>query len=183
MNYQDTSTILGLQQGIIYGQNERVDELNDRIQSRHYPDRPLEPNYSPIPIATKYSLFPILSNHPVSTEIRPPQSSHNVSANFNPGTRNAPHLGYFNHIDVETILRNQNKALQHGADQGVYIPSSKSSLYNVSVPASSTSGEQLFPNLFNVPQCTTYIPQSLEQKKIGSDTMFNHTRTQLRNWN
>lgn len=183
MNYQDTSKILGLQEGIMYGQNERVDELNHRIQSRHYPDRPLEPNYAPRAISTKYSLFPVISNHPVPTEILPPQYSHNVSTNFNPGTRNAPHLGYFNNIDVETILRNQTTALQHGADQGVYIPSTKSSLYNVSVAASSTSGEQLFPDLFNVSQFTTYIPQSLEQKKIGSDTLFNHTRTQLRNGN
>ena len=181
MNYQDNDEIYGLQQGIIYGQNDRVDELNTRIQSRHYPDAPLEPNFSPRKISTKYSLFPVLSNHPVSTEIQIPKFSHNVSTNFNPGTRNAPPLGYVNNIDVETILRNQTTALQHGADQGVYIPSSNSSLYNVSTPASSTSGEQLFPDLFTVSQFTTYIPQSLEQNKIGNNQLFNHTRTQLRN--
>lgn len=181
MNYQDNNKIHGLQDGIMYGQNDRVDELNSRIQSRHYPDVPLEPNYSPRAISTKYSLFPILSNHPESSEIRPPRRSHNIATNFNPGTRNAPHLGYVNNIDIETILRNQTVSLQNGADQGVYVPSSNSSLYNVHIPASSSSGEQLFPDLFAVKQFTTYIPQSLEQTRIGNNHLFNHTRTQLRN--
>lgn len=181
MNYQDNSKINGLQEGIIYGQNARVDEINTRLQSRHYSDTPLEPNYSPIPISTKYSLFPIISNHPVATEIHNPRPSHNVSTNFNPGTRNAPHLGYTNNINVETILRNQTIALQHGGDQGVYVPSSNSDMYHVPIAASSTFGDQLFPDLFSVKQLNTYIPQSLEQSNIGKNKMFNHTRTQLRN--
>jgi len=181
MDYQSDSKIYGLQEGLLYGQNERVDDINTRLQSRHYPDAPLEPNFTPRPISTKYSLFPIVSNHPTPQEIRNPQASHNVSKNFNPGTRNAPHLGYSTNINVETILRNQTCALQHGADQGVYVPSSNSDMYHVPVGASSTYGDQLFPDLFTKKQYNTYIPQSLEQSAIGKNQLFNHTRTQLRN--
>ena len=181
MDYQSNQKIHGLQEGILYGQNERTDEINARLQSRYYPDTPLEPNFTPRPISTKYSLFPTISNHPISTEIHVPRPPHNVSSNFNPGTRNAPHLGYTNNIDTETILRNQTYALQHGADQGVYVPSSNSDMYRVSVATSSTYGDQMFPDLFTKKQYNTYIPQSLEQSDIGKNKMFNHTRTQLRN--
>jgi hypothetical protein len=181
MDYQSNSKIYGLQEGIIYGQNERVDEINTRLQSRYYPDSPLEPNFTPRPLSTKYSLFPVLGNHPVANEMHNPRPAHNVSQNFNPGTRNAPHLGYTNNINVETILRNQTRALQHGADQGVYVPSTNSDMYHVPIASSSTYGEQIFPDLFTPKQYNTYIPQSLEQSAIGKNKMFNHTRTQLRN--
>lgn len=181
MDYQSDSKIYGLQQGIMYGQNERVDEINTRLQSRYYPDTPLEPNFNPRPVSTKYTLFPALNNPRVSNEPSNQMGAHSVYTNFNPGTRNAPHLGYSENINVETILRNQTRAIQHGADQGVYVPSSNSDLYRVQVASSSTQGEQIFPDLFTAKQYNTYIPQSLEQNGIGVNKMFNHTRTQLRN--
>jgi hypothetical protein len=46
-------------------------------------------------------------------------------------------------IDVESTLRNQLYSLQHGADQSIYIPSSSSELYNITVPT-ATSEESPF---------------------------------------
>lgn len=178
MEYNTDSKIYGIPEGISYGQNERVDELNDRLTSRHYPDIPLAPNFDPRPIPTKYSIFPIINRRKNSSTPIYMSINHEVEVNFNPGTRNAPSSGYINNIDIETILRNQTVALQHGADQGVYIPSSGSELYNVNVV--STPSNQPFPGLFNKMEYKTCIPNNLEQKKIGYERFNNETRTQLR---
>lgn len=60
MDYQNNNKIYGVVEGVFYGQNERTDELNNRIIERNYPDIPLKPNYDPRPISTKYSHFPMI---------------------------------------------------------------------------------------------------------------------------
>jgi hypothetical protein len=54
MNTQQTSSnFYGVPHGVLYGQNERVDELNERISARNAPDTHLKPNYDPRPVSTK----------------------------------------------------------------------------------------------------------------------------------
>ena len=179
MEYNKLDNIHGVPCGITYGQHERVDELNDRIYSRNFSDIPLAPNFDPRPVPTKYSLFPIVNRRTESSVKINPAITHQVELNFNPGTRNAPSAGYFNNIDVETTLRNQTVALQHGAEQGVYIPSVKSDLYNVHVP-STTGVSQPYPQLFRSETYKTTISNNLVNSKIGVDRFNNYTRTQLR---
>ena len=180
MEYNTIDNFNGVIKGIEYGQNERIDELNDRIYSRSFPDIPLAPNFDPRPVPTKYSLFPIINRRTeVDTAIKP-IITHHVELNFNPGTQNAPPMGYFNNIDIETNLRNQTVALQHGANQGVYIPSSTSDLYRVRV-SSKPGVPQPHPKLFGTEKYKTSISNNLENNKIGYDRFHNNTRTQLRN--
>jgi hypothetical protein len=81
-------------------------------------------------------------------------------------------------IDKETILRNQVFALQHGADQAIYVPSSNSDLYKTTIV--STPGEpQPFPSLFSKSQFAV-TENPVEGTNIGKNVFFNHTRTQLR---
>lgn len=179
MEYNGDQPIWGCQSGVICGQYERVDELNMRMQTRHFPDVSLTPNFDPRPIPTKQSLFPIMnarkdSQFPILSGI-----THSVKTNFNPGTHRAPPCGYFTNIDTETLLRNQTTVLQHGADQNVYVPSSYSDLYKVNVVSSPSV--QPFPGLFKSEQLHTNIPSNLTTSKIGKDRFANHTRTQLRN--
>lgn len=173
-------SIYGLQDGILYGQYERTEELNNRITDRNIPDHTLTPNFSSRPVSTKYMYFPMIdARKPVNEKISN-SINYQIETNFNPGTK-APVSGYLTNIDTETILRNQTTALQHGAPQGVYIPSSKSDLYNVEIPKTKIYQEQPHPNLkFENEKYNTFIPHSLEQNNIGVDMFFNHTRTQLR---
>ena len=46
--------------GVLIGQNERVEELNRRIVDRVSTDAPLQPNFDPRPVSTKYALFPVI---------------------------------------------------------------------------------------------------------------------------
>jgi hypothetical protein len=179
MNIQDTETPLhGVHRGLYAGQFDRVDELNSRVSDRHFPDRGLQPNFSPRPVPTKYSLFPVIERRaPVSVPITE-MPKHKLADNFSPATRLGPVSTYLANIDTETILRNQTTALQHGAEQGVYVPSSQSSLYNVSVAGRVET--QTHPGLFEERQYAT-MPSALDQYGVGVNHLYNHTRTQLRN--
>jgi hypothetical protein len=173
--------IFGVPEGVYYGQNERVDEINTRMSTRHFPDSPLEPNFDPRSIPTKYSRFPIINRRKPSNEPVVPYLDYNNGVNFNPGTHRAPPSGFLNNIDTETILRNQTFALQRGAEQGVYIPSSNSDMYKVQVPNGSLNDPQPHPDLFNRQQFDQTPHPNVQGNYIGRDKFFNHTRTQLRN--
>ena len=179
VNQIQENPIEGLPNFLYQGQNERVDELNHRIQSRHFPDSPLQPNFDPRPVPTKYALFPIINRRTPMKEPAIPYLDYNSSVNFNPGSQRAPPSGF--NIELETQLRNQYFALQHGADQGVYIPSSNSDLYRVPVPMGSQKESQPFPDLFSNPEFNSFPNPNVVDTKIGRDTFYNHTRTQLRN--
>ena len=182
MNLQQHQTnFYGVQQGVIYGQNKRVDELNERILSRNSSDAPLKPNYNPRSVSTKYAHFPMINRRAPSHEPEINYVDHNVNVNFNPGNSRAPPIGYSNKIDVENVLRNQFFAKQKGADQNVYIPSSNSDLYKTTVI--STPAEQPYPLLFQKQTFSNNLHPNLENLTIGKSDFFNHTRTQLRGIN
>ena len=183
MNLTETSNKLyGVHTGIYYGQNERVDELNNRYQSRQFPDQGLEPNYDPRPIPTKYSIFPIVDRRPTHSEKIQSYPVYSVESNFNPSNTRGPSSGFFNNINTESLLKNQGIALQHGAEQGVYVPSSKSDLYNNNTTVVSSPSVQPYPNLFYQPVFSNHPHPNLENNNvIGNNHFYNHTRTQLRN--
>jgi hypothetical protein len=178
MDYQSNSNLYGVIQGVAYGQNERVDELNDRISSRHFADSHLEPNLGSRAIPTKYSHFPIVNRRTPAKEPVLPFIDYNSNANFTPAVSRGPVSGYLNNVDTETILRNQVFANQRGADQNVYVPSSTSELYNVRVV--SRPMEQTHPLLFTKHQFNNAVHPNNQDRRIGNETFFNHTRTQLR---
>jgi hypothetical protein len=178
---QPQSNFYGVPQGVLYGQNERVDELNDRITARNTPDTPLKPNYDPRPVPTKYAHFPIINRRAPSHEPVINFLDHNVSAHFNPGNARAPPAGFSNQVDTETVLRNQFFAMQGGAGQHVYIPSSNSDLYKTTVV--SKPSEQPHPLLFQQEQFSKMQHPNLTNPAVGRADFFNHTRTQLRGSN
>ena len=111
MLLSDNSKIYGIPDGVYSGQNDRIDELNARRQSRQFPDQPLQPEFDPRPVSTKYSLFPMIDRRvPVNyanplveipNKVAIPNKVENVqnhiysiSTNFSPATRNGPVSGY-----------------------------------------------------------------------------------------
>ena len=180
--YLDTGIVTddnGIVEGFFSGQQDRVDELNYRIQTRQFPDNALRPNFNPRPVPTKYAIFPVIDR---KTPARYPlEQNYLDDYGFSPATKNGPPQNYLRHIDVETVLRNQTVALQHGAPQGVFVPSSESDLYHVPMPRSSASAPQPFPNLFDRPSFAPTDNAISQQQSIGKSVFFNSTRTQLRN--
>tara|TARA_Y100000389_G_scaffold100824_1_gene97542 strand:- start:8666 stop:9172 length:507 start_codon:yes stop_codon:yes gene_type:complete len=106
-------------------------ELNKRINTRYFPSQEIQPNFDPRPLSTKYSLL-----------LTPPNNEH-VQSNthhlrdykyFDPqktfytGNRAPPGSYFFDNINTETILRNQDKILTKYNDNS-YIPGKNSELY------------------------------------------------------
>jgi hypothetical protein len=179
MNIIDERPIHGLVSGIYYGQNARVDELNERISARVQSDTPLMPNFDVRPVPTKYARFPMIdriTQHKV--DIRP-MPEYSVANSFASIQSRGPVDGYFSHVQDESILRNQIYAIQK-ADQVVYVPQSESDLYKVTMATPSSEQHQPYPDLFSRYQMNVLAPVRNSDPRIGSEKFFNNTRLQLR---
>jgi len=176
------SNIPGLIDGIEYRQNERTDELNDRIYQRIHSDNSLykynKPNYNPRPSMTKYSVFPIVdlrtsSNVPLTNYLE-----YSTDKVFSPIHTNGPVDGYFRNVGLEMDLRNQYFAIS-SANQRYFVPSSNSDLYRNRSVGGSLNEQQPYPNLFVKPSFDSSSDHYIDSN-IGSLTFFNDTRAQLR---
>jgi hypothetical protein len=166
-------------QGIWRGQNERVDELNSRIADRQFPDQAPQPNFNARPSSTRYSLFPVIDRRQQANVPIQPTPMYNCRQHFMPATANGPVSTYLANVDLETVLQNRHVVLQRGADQGVYVPSSKSDLYGFApVGRQESMGERelLFQRNSDYNTKTPEIA-----RMIGQDRFNNNTRVQLRN--
>ena len=178
MDLNDNQNITGAVHGLWEGQHDRLDELDIRISERQFPDKPLQPNFDFRPVPTKYSFFPIIDRRAKpEVLIRKHNELYNPATNFSPATRNGPVGTYLANIDLETVLQNRHVSLQHGADQGVYVPSSRSDLYGFSaVGRQEDMGDRSM--IFDKYSLNTKVSDVARQ--IGQDRFHNNTRTQLR---
>lgn len=178
----NNTMLYGLPNGALFGQNDRVEDLNKRIYNRNIPDNALAANFDPRPVSTKYDHFSIIDRRKPSTVEIEKTVAHNVQSHFNPGTHRAPPLSILRDVNIETVLRNQTTALQHGSEQSVFVPSSSSDLYKVNVASSSTGdGTYTHPHLFHSNNFMNKRAQQISNSAIGKDPFLNNTRVQLRN--
>jgi hypothetical protein len=157
-------------------QNERIDELNERISSRNIPSQPLQPFYYQTPVSTKYGYMPILDQRKESSVPLNNYPVFSPHATFNPGNNMAPWHGFANNVNVESTLRNQFFGLQD-CQQAYYVPSSTSDLYKVSVPTPSQPVNQQFPLLFQREVFDHFNPNS---DNLGNSFFNNSTRTDIK---
>ena len=95
----------GVVKGVYYQNQERLDELNNRIMSRNIPSEGLEQVYDPRPSHTRRVFMPIVDQLAFSKTPRQSKDAYNQHGQFNPGT-SAPFSGYATFIDQETRLKN-----------------------------------------------------------------------------
>ena len=157
-------------------QNERTDELNERISSRNIPSEPLQPFYYQTPVSTKYGYMPILDQRKESSVPLNNFPIFSPHTTFNPGNNMAPWHGFANNVNVESTLRNQFFGLQD-CEQAYYVPSSKSDLYNVVVPPPSQSVTQQFPGLFQREVFDHFNPNT---NNLGNSFFNNNTRMEIK---
>ena len=177
---QSSNSIYGVAQGVSYGQNERVDELNTRIAERQIADQPLKPQFDIRAVSTKYALFPIVDRRTQAKVPHKEYLDHSVETNFCPNISRGPAIEFSRNVDTESALRSQFFALQHGAYQGVYVPSSGSDLYKVGVYGRQCEQPHNFSQ-FTFDQAAH--PNVSNAQHVGKDTFWNNTRTQLRGSN
>ena len=134
----------------------RVEELNQRLRDRNVGDTPSF-YFSPRPVPTKYCTMPIVDSRTDSNVHIKSDVPFNLSTHFLPGT-SAPWSGKADQIDTETNLYKPKD----------YIPSSKSSLYQTSIP--SQNGIQPHPLLFASVRATPTTFKRSEKQLFYNDT-------------
>jgi hypothetical protein len=158
---------------VYYGQFDNLEYINRGVYNRNVPDQPLRPNMDARSLPTRCVLYPTV-DHRLSKHKQ--YENYSMANTFAPVQSNAPVSG-FNVVD-ESRLRNQYFSLQHGADQGVYVPASTSDLYKISMAKPAQEFAQPFPSLFRIDPAVTAPPPFAD--KIGKDVFNNCTQTQLR---
>jgi hypothetical protein len=158
----------------------RQDIMNTRAYTRNIPSQPLQPYLNARPVLTKYSVLPVVDPRKAIKTPLIQQATYNPEEIFNPGNVNAsaPWSGFASNINNESELRGQIFALQE-CSQAKYIPSSKSSLYDVQWQ-NSRQINQPFPELFKKEIFGPTEPNP-DANKIGFALFNNATRQQLRN--
>ena len=106
------------------------------------------------------------------------QATFNPDQIFNPGNATAPWSGFASNVNKESDLRGQNFAIQE-CSQATYVPSSKSSLYNVHWK-NPTIYSNPFPELFKKEEFGPVSPND-NPNTIGFSLFNNATRQQLKN--
>lgn len=122
--------------------SDRIEELNQRLASRNVASAPPMVLFSPRPTPTKYVKMPVV-NDPIPSRVKLEQRASNVA--FLPTDAKGP--GALDWVDVESSLKNIGFALQRN-DRAVYVPSSRSDLYNDPSTETSHHVRQPHPHLF-----------------------------------
>lgn len=135
----------------------RMDEINDRLNNRdQFNNGVIKFDLRSMP--TRYTFkYPILNTkEDCNTSLK------NVTQDYN------------KEIEIESMLRNQLHALQHGASQSVYIPSSSSDLYITRIPISKNNPKQPYEGLFESTQYKTtennYINSAVTNNSFNNCT-------------
>lgn len=110
--------------------NERVEEINERILARNIPDQGMNIQYQFRSQPTRYTHFKTVDNNQCIIDEK--KSPYNISSTFNPGSNAGPWSGYVNKINDESRLRNQVVPRQNN-DHLTYIPKDTSDLYKNTV--------------------------------------------------
>lgn len=157
--------------------SQRQQTVYLRSAERNIPSQPLQPYLDARPVMTKYSILPIVDpRKPIETPLIQ-QATYTPEKIYNPGNDSGPWSGYASNINHESELRNQIFALQ-SCTQAAYIPSSKSSLYQVQFQ-NTNKPQQPFPGLFQNQQFCPTNPNS-NPDKVGFALFNNATRQQTK---
>lgn len=170
-----SKSMYGVVNGVYYFNNDRLDEINNRIYSRNESSMPLQPQFSVRPISTKYAYMHVVDGRKKPTVELNNYPQFSVNKVFNPGNKQAPWSGFASNIDSESSLRSQNFALQ-SCNKAKYIPDSNSDMFIVDINDGIVEN-QPFPGLFQEPNFNKFNPNTCN---TGKDLWGNCTRQQIR---
>jgi len=166
--------------GVYFCQQNRTTELSNKMYKRNVPNVPLQMNYDPRPVETRFVRMPIIdcrlpNNTPC--ERRP---IYNTRFMFAGSSQSLPFNGFQSKIDTESKLMNINFPLQN-CPQSKFIPHSLSDLYNTTYLTPSIKKTKMTNELlFKKEQFAPFNPNTCN---LGHETFNNNTRVQIKNIN
>jgi hypothetical protein len=159
--------------------SEIHNQTNTRIYNRNIPSQMLQPYLDVRPVSTKYSILPIVDPRAEIKTKFVQTPTYRIDHVFNPGNAlYAPWSGFSSGVNIESELRNQIYALQK-CDQSVFVPNSKSDLYNINMKSKYTV-QQPFQELFREEHFSEFNPNP-NPEIIGNQLFLNNTRSQMYN--
>lgn len=165
MNFTEQSTL------------QRQQDVYSRSYLRNIPSQTLQPYLDVRPVLTKYSILPVVDPRKTVETPLVQQATYISESIFNPGNDFGPWSGYASNVNRESELRNQLFALQH-CSQATYIPSSKSSLYQINWE-NQNKPSQPFDDLFKIDTFNPINPNPYPNK-VGFALFNNSTRQQIK---
>lgn len=195
----------GVINGAYFCNQERTQQLNDRIYDRNIPSRQIKQTFDPRPVKTRQLLYPSVDcynqyeNQQLNrTNNNETDNVYNQYSDFNPGSK-APYSGFAVNVDQESRLKDIFMAKQKWTPQTKYIPSSKSDLYNKTIrekPHKEEKHSLLFHSFYNHSETPTQMYSSNNYRIIedtthkkdnldklchyGNQMFHNHTRQQIK---
>jgi len=165
----------GVVNGAYFCQQQRTQELSDRLYERNTTTAPIKMQYSIRPVPTKYVTMPIVDCRRPSNVPCQHKPIYNTQTMFTP-SNTLPFSGYQAKIDTETKLRDTIFPLQ-ACPQAKFIPSTNSDLYNNQYLAAGRREVMTNPLLFKEPQFAAFNPNLCG---TGYKLFNNFTRQQVR---
>ena len=162
--------LYGTVDGVIICNQERSNELNNRLNERNKVNHDMQPYFTPRAVNTKFQVFPSVDQYRDDEQLKQYKPYREVTLNSG---SSAPWSGYSYNVNTESSLRNQYFALQK-SEQSVYVPSSNSELYKPYIPPAQST-VQPFPHLFSKQTFNKFNPNTLN---VGKSVLYNSTRTQ-----
>lgn len=166
----------GVVNGVFYCNQNRTTQLSNRMFERNVPNVPLQMNYDPRPVDTRFVLFPALDCRTQPTVPRERRPVFNPRVMFSPGT-SLPFSGFQKNVDNESKLQNIIFPLQT-CPQAKYIPGTSSDMFDNRYLSKTTRQVKMTnPYLFTK---TTFAPFNPNTCGIGHKLFNNFTRVQTR---
>ena len=172
--------MFGIIKGFYSTNHEGQRQINDASFKHSVINQPsiIETHYSNRPVPTRYVKMPIIDVKNRVDKNEPKIIATN-NLNYLPATEKGPWNTYMSNIDIETTLRNQN-VKNSRCDNNLYIPSSKSDLYENSKNVNNSTGVSMNKHklLFKEP---IHNPVNRNKFKLPDELFNNHTRVQRNN--
>ena len=166
----------GVVNGVYLCNQNRLNELNERLYSRNLTNAPIKMQYDVRGVQTRYVRMPIADQHKPSCVPCLQKPIYNTNTMFTPAS-SLPFNGYQENIDVETQLHNTIAPLQ-ACPQSKFIPDSKSDLYYSQYLVNKDIPDQMTNHLlFNKEQFAPFDPNTCN---VGNKLFNNFTRYQIR---
>lgn len=166
----------GVVKGVYLCNQNRLDELNNRLYERNLTNAPIKMQYNIRSVPTRYVHMPTIDQHQKTSVPCEPKPIYNTNIMFTPSS-SLPFNGYQENIDVETRLHNTITPLQ-SCPQSKFIPASTSDLYNSQYLVKKDKRDYITNQLLFHNQ--TFAPFNPNTCDIGHNFFHNSTRTQIR---
>ena len=165
----------GVANGAYLCQQQRTQELSDRLWRRNTTTAPIKMQYSVRPVPTKYVHMPVVDCRRPANVPCLQNPIYNMQTMFTP-SNSLPFSGYQANVDIETKLHDTIFPLQ-ACPQAKFIPSTQSDLYQNQHLVAGRREVMTNPLLFKEPQFSSFNPNLCG---TGYKLFNNFTRQQVR---